>query len=1091
MSNVGQAALGIVGGVVGFFVGGPTGAIYGFQLGLLAGSALFPTQLPAQQGPRLGDGQQTVSQVGAPIAAFFGTQPVGGIIVWASPIREVANTETAGGKGGPEQDQTTFTYFRSFAVLLASREPDEGPIGGIRKIKANGKPIYDRTLPSGITLADILADPAAAQDIIGSQAATSDWASKMTIYLGTEDQMPDPVIESFEGVGNVPAYRGYAYVVFDDVQMKPEDGNRLPGQWSFQLYEEGDEDSADLGYYASEVLYDWLPGTGNPSDGRNTLTYGGYPGLDLAGVLSAVNAAKPSDSPPYFLLTHGDTGQSEVALQAPDDSDVVSSANQGNSQSNLKFNRYHPGLVYTLDETPGLNCGNAIMGVYAYQGGHWGDGSAHIMFYNTGQQCAAVNTDLFDGCFGCGNPPDVYFSTNITVTVNRAPGAPADPCEAGVSVPGVAGFCVNGGLLYPSVAWELDDTQSFHVLRKFVAGTADTVYPLGPARPIGHVEDTGVFWTAEYLKAVARGDIEAGLVYSTDYPQMEDHAYSLSMGLSAVDTLPVSLASIVARICNRVAARAGRFDYDVSDLESTFVIGYQMSRPMAARGAIETLRSVGFFDIVESGIQLKFVARGKAAVATLTDDDLGAHFEGEETPSLITTRKVQELDLPRQIRVHYQNPAVDFDPGEEHSPERFDTAAESVVDIDLGVACQSDQAAQAAEILFRDFWAARYAHEIQLDVSQSAIEAADNLITPVDGQNVRVRVPSLTERLPNLRTLSLVRDDDGSYVSTAVGSTSLRLPSDIVLYGPVGMELLDLPPLLLTHNDAGIYAAVYPLLTGGAFRGAQITRSTDNGASYTLVGSATAAVTVGTLLQAVPSGPTTTFDEATEILVELEHGTLGNRTEADVLDGANPFAIGVNGRWEVGQFKTRTLVTGNIYRLTGLLRGRRGTEYNLGTSVAGDRFVMLDNVARLPMAVSEVGASRIYKAQPIGSPQQTNSAELTGAGITLKPFSPVHIVGVRDDDDNLVIEWVRRDRLADESAEETTIVMSEDVEDYELDVLDSDGVRRRTISVSEPTVTYTAQQQLDDFGALQPTVDVSVYQISVQVGRGASGSATL
>lgn len=46
MSNPGQAVLGIVGGVVGFFIGGPAGAAYGFQLGLLAGDADVPTRLP-------------------------------------------------------------------------------------------------------------------------------------------------------------------------------------------------------------------------------------------------------------------------------------------------------------------------------------------------------------------------------------------------------------------------------------------------------------------------------------------------------------------------------------------------------------------------------------------------------------------------------------------------------------------------------------------------------------------------------------------------------------------------------------------------------------------------------------------------------------------------------------------------------------------------------------------------------------------------------------------------------------------------------------------------------------------------------------
>ncbi|WP_339051755.1 glycoside hydrolase TIM-barrel-like domain-containing protein [Candidatus Lariskella endosymbiont of Epinotia ramella] len=46
-------------------------------------------------------------------------------------------------------------------------------------------------------------------------------------YLGTEDQMPDPMIESLEGIGKTPAYRGLSYVVFDHIDLG-EFGNKIP-----------------------------------------------------------------------------------------------------------------------------------------------------------------------------------------------------------------------------------------------------------------------------------------------------------------------------------------------------------------------------------------------------------------------------------------------------------------------------------------------------------------------------------------------------------------------------------------------------------------------------------------------------------------------------------------------------------------------------------------------------------------------------------------------------------------------------------------------------------------------------------------------
>jgi len=56
----------------------------------------------------------------------------------------------------------------------------------------------------------------------------------MRVYPGTNDQLPDPKIEAVEGPGTVPAYRGIAYVVFEELDLGPY-GNRVP-QFSFEVY---------------------------------------------------------------------------------------------------------------------------------------------------------------------------------------------------------------------------------------------------------------------------------------------------------------------------------------------------------------------------------------------------------------------------------------------------------------------------------------------------------------------------------------------------------------------------------------------------------------------------------------------------------------------------------------------------------------------------------------------------------------------------------------------------------------------------------------------------------------------------------------
>lgn len=52
-------------------------------------------------------------------------------------------------------------------------------------------------------------------------------ASSFTFYTGTSTQTADPLIESYEGSGNVPGYRGLAYVVIEGLQLA-DFGNTMP-----------------------------------------------------------------------------------------------------------------------------------------------------------------------------------------------------------------------------------------------------------------------------------------------------------------------------------------------------------------------------------------------------------------------------------------------------------------------------------------------------------------------------------------------------------------------------------------------------------------------------------------------------------------------------------------------------------------------------------------------------------------------------------------------------------------------------------------------------------------------------------------------
>lgn len=142
------------------------------------------------EGPRLGDVHLQTSMEGAGIPIIYGKIRLAGQIIWASKFIESSETSSVGGKGGGPT-QTDYSYSLHFAVGLC-----EGPLDGIGRIWANGE-ILD----------------------------TSDLTYRL--YLGDENQLPDPIMEAVEGAGEVPAYRGHAYIVFENFPVDLYDA-RIP-----------------------------------------------------------------------------------------------------------------------------------------------------------------------------------------------------------------------------------------------------------------------------------------------------------------------------------------------------------------------------------------------------------------------------------------------------------------------------------------------------------------------------------------------------------------------------------------------------------------------------------------------------------------------------------------------------------------------------------------------------------------------------------------------------------------------------------------------------------------------------------------------
>jgi len=236
------------------------------------------------------------------------------------------------------------------------------------------------------------------------------------------------------------------------------------------------------------------------------------------------------------------------------------------------------------------------------------------------------------------------------------------------------------------------------------------------------------------------------------------------------------------------------------------------------------------------------------------------------------------------------------------------------------------------------------------------------------------------------------------------------------------------------------------------------------------------------------------WDDVSTVTVEVD-GQLASATAAEVIARRSTNAALLGN--ELLQFRTATLVSPGVYTLSGLLRGRRGTESAMAGHAIGDRFVLLGTagVRFMALQVAQLGVLRYVKAVTAGQLLSAVTAKtITPLGGTLKPLAPVLASADRSASDT-VLHWYRRTRLS------TRITgplpwsnrLGEAAEAYEVDVY-ADGTYttlKRTLAATDSQVTYPAADQTTDFGAPQSTLYIEIFQISATVGRGTGLRATV
>jgi len=550
----------------------------------------------------------------------------------------------------------------------------------------------------------------------------------------------------------------------------------------------------------------------------------------------------------------------------------------------------------------------------------------------------------------------------------------------------------------------------------------------------------------------------------------------------------VSLAALVRHLCLRAGLAENLID--VSGLWGA-VEGYVIGALESPRASISTLARHFGFDAIETEGVIRFVMRGRASSLTLTVDDMVSSREGEA----FELTRGQETELPQALKWQVARADEDYDAALVEA-RRITVDTTRIGSESFPMAIPPEEAERRCRRALMEAWIGRESATFRLPPSRLALDPADVIRLAHDGREVEFRLVSVADA--EARGIEAVRQDRAAYDLPPGDPRPASLASAVV-FGTPEVVMLDIAqisedqpahrPLIAAH------ASPWPGEIA-VFRSA----STDGFNLLTTFGSR---ARIGTLAFDFFPGPTARFDLGNALLVDLLSGTLESVTDIALFGGANALAVeSAAGQWEIVQAGQAELIATGRYRLTRLLRGQRGTEHAMGNPApAGARVLVLDTtLASLPIAEADLGLPWNWRVGPAARAVTDDSYAALGftpTGRGLVPFAPAHVEQpwrtARSPGD-LTIRWTRRSRaLVADAWEQVEVPLAEDLESYDIQILDGAAIKR-TLTSSTPSVLYTAAQQSADWGTpLGPgqTLALRIYQLSNRLGRGTPASVTL
>jgi len=1031
-----------VGFIAGSMIGGPIGGAIGSAV-----AVAFFGPVTRTEGPRLGDLSATASSYGNAIPRLYGTHRFAGDMLYCGEIEEASQVV----KIDSANEVVNYTYFSTFALSLC-----EGQISAVLKVFADGKLIYDATetdparkqagddacgaymivhdgsddQPADITLQGLDPNTSAYRGtayVVFKRFPLAEYGNKipnLEFVVSKADARltsPSPIgvlggyIPSLlPGAANHPSMSCNATDLLDVSYFVAgfNGGSECNSQFSYQQY--NTTPSGSMGSIGVNIIIntpppvpipftdDFLITAGNLWNVRFTGEVKGFAyrytdnGLGGTGTKQYVNIYDRKNNNVFQLDFDNPASPGGITLTSS-----IATVSSPNKAAALVAVSY-----ITSSGQAGLTIKNFSVDIIS--GGKTALSTSEMVFsLGAGEihDLVAAGSHVY-AVIGSGNTWALKIFDSAGALVNSIVLATTDPNKFRFDHFGTV-LAVRGGTVYvasilnayvalysldPLIDTELTRINTLDIANTLPAGT--TIRTAGPSAPAD-------YWPHKYLKSAY---CNAGLFVlgamireSGDYPV--DASLPLVFGSTgSYEAGKTSDAAIIDAECAVAGMPASIID--TSKL-GTVVDGYLISSRANPRDNLTPLASYTFFDSIEVDHKLTFVPRGQSALTLIPESDLGAAEEGGKLADAITWTRTHESELPSEIAVAFADPAGDYAVGSQYQ-RRMTSSSNMKSDVQLPIAMSQTQAAATAARLLYMSYAGRNKAAFSTTLKYAHLMPSDVVALTQGDKAYRVRITK-REDTPTGVLKFEAESDDGLYLTQSpdaddVTQATQRMNATGVTEA-IMLDLVALEDYVINRTTYYGLASSVPSWPGGGLY--------SRGTTDELIKETKLKATVGRTNHALgaPTQRSSIRDDINELLVTIENGGVLVSTDYATLKRgvANRAAIGQ----EVIQFQSATLISsveGNsVYRLQGLMRGCRGSDYYCDKHVTGERFVLLDSNILSFKTLNPSGSdttkglgaitspvSTQYKAVTRGRPSDSgNYQDFTPTNLGTRPLSPV------------------------------------------------------------------------------------------------------